>query len=61
LSIVARCRATLAARGSHAAYAPSVRLEHLTVEITGHNEGAIVLGVVPGEAEEGMLGLEGEH
>jgi hypothetical protein len=38
--------------------ADGVRLERLAVEIAGQDEGAIVLRVFPGEAEEGLLGLE---
>ena len=38
--------------------ADGVRLERLTVEITGQDEGAIVLRIIPGKAEEGVLGLE---
>ncbi len=34
------------------------RLECLAVEVAGQDEGAILLYLVPGEAEEGMLGLK---
>jgi len=33
-------------------------VEQLIFEIAGQDEGAILLCIVPGEAEEGMLGLE---
>ena len=35
-----------------------VRLEPLADEVTGQDEGAIVLDIVPGEVEESVLGLE---
>ena len=34
------------------------RFERLIVEVAGQDEGAIVFRFVPGEAEEGVLGLE---
>jgi hypothetical protein len=34
------------------------RFERLIVEVAGQDEGAIIFRFVPGEAEEGVLGLE---